>query len=188
MGRLVAGTIAGAIAAYVWGFLYWGVDPLPYTSWKSAASDEAAGKALLEHFPQNGTYYVPSLQLPPDRLNELMERGPVAFVHMLRVDGRPVMDPSAMIKGFVLYLVAAAVLALLVRPLAQSLDTASNRLTFSVLLALVAALLIDIGDHVWWYIPLQWKLYQAFYDFTALLIMGFTVSTIVLRRDAGPVS
>ena len=56
MTRTVLAALAAAFAMYVLGFAYWGVNSLPYGTWKQTPDDEAAGRALLEHFPESGTY------------------------------------------------------------------------------------------------------------------------------------
>ena len=48
--RAIAVLLA-TLAMYVWGFLYWGVNPLPYTTWMQTTDDVAAGKALLDLSP-----------------------------------------------------------------------------------------------------------------------------------------
>ena len=62
MKRCVIGIILATLAMYVWGFLYWGgANPFPYKAWKQTPDDVAAGKALLEHFPETGTYHMPGM-------------------------------------------------------------------------------------------------------------------------------
>ena len=111
--RAIAVLLA-TVAMYVWGFLYWGVNPLPYTSWQQTTDDVAAGKALLDLLPNSGTYYIPSPRHDADTLSRLFEAGPLAFIHFHR-QGRPQHDPMIMIKGFVLDLAVVILLAALLR-------------------------------------------------------------------------
>ena len=55
MKNLGIGIVLAAVAIFFWGFLYWGLNPLPSGSWKQTNDDVAAGKALLEHFPESGS-------------------------------------------------------------------------------------------------------------------------------------
>ncbi len=181
MKRLLLGIVLATLAMFAWGMLYWGANPLPYTTWKHATDDVAAGKALLAYFPENGTYYVPSMDHDKATLTRLMAQGPVAFVHMLRREGRQLMDPSIMVKGLFLYLVVSWLLALLLRTAAPALPTYGGRVKLALLAALVAVLMIDVGDAVWWYVSIAWKLQLAVYDLTALAIGG-----LVLARFTGP--
>lgn len=179
MSRSTIGVILAAFAMYLWGMLYWGANPLPYTSWSSTADDVAAGAALRQHFPTDGTYYVPSMSHDKAELESLMAAGPVAFVHMLRSDGRPLMDVGIMIKGLILYLVVAAAMAFLLRLAAPGLPSYGDRLKLMACAALVAVLLIHVGEAVWWYIPWAWKLHQAAYDFTAWCVGGAVLARFV---------
>lgn len=42
--------------------------------------------------------------------------------------------------------------------------------------------MIDLGDAAWWQTPLDWKLMQASYNFTALLIAGLVMGALL--KDA----
>jgi hypothetical protein len=179
MKRFVLGVILAALAMFLWGMLYWGANPLPYTSWKRATDDVAAGQALLQYFPENGTYYIPGMYHDKETLSRMFEQGPVAFVHMLRREGRPMMDPSIMIKGIVLYLFVALLMAWLLRLAAPALPSYGSRVKFMALAALTATMLIDLGDAVWWYIPLAWKLHQAAYNFSAWLVAGLVLARFI---------
>ena len=110
--RIILGIVLATIVCYFWGFLYWGLNPLPYRSWNQTPDDEAAGQALLEHFPETGTYFIPSMQLDEETLTRLHEAGPIGFVHIMR-EGKPVMQSDIMAKGFVLTLVTTALIAIL---------------------------------------------------------------------------
>jgi hypothetical protein len=182
MKRFILGVVLAALAMFLWGMLYWAVNPLPYTTWKKATDDVEAGQALLKYFPENGTYYIPGMYHDDATKARLFEQGPVAFVHMLRREGRPMMDPSIMIKGIVLYLVVAFLLGWLLRMALPGLPSYGRRVLFMALLAFTAAVMIDMGDAVWWYIPLNWKIQQGLYNFSALLVAGLVLAKFVDRE------
>ena len=98
MKRIVPGILLATIAAYFLGFLYWGLNPLPYSVWKRTNDDQAAQQALREHFPESGTYYLPGMYNDEETLSRLSEAGPVGFVH-ISLEGRPVVQPETMMKG-----------------------------------------------------------------------------------------
>lgn len=184
MKRFALGVLLAALAMFVWGMLYWGVNPLPYTTWKRSTDDVAAGQALLKYFPENGTYYIPGMYHDKATLARMFEQGPVAFVHMLRREGRPMMDPAIMVKGIILYLAVAFLLAWLVRLALPGLSTYGSRVKFMALMALAAVAMIDLGDAVWWYIPLNWKIQQGLYNFSALLVAGLVLAKLVDSKKA----
>ncbi len=171
MKRTILGVFLGGLAVYMWGFAYWGASGIPYAAWKQAAGgDEAVQQALLEHFPENGTYFVPGMYNEDAELDRLMEAGPVALVHMTAREGRPMMLTSVMVCGFGLCLLVAALTAALLRM--ARIETYGRRVAFVAMVGLTAVVTIHLGDVVWWMLPLDWKLAQAFYDLAAFGILG----------------
>ncbi len=183
MKRLVLGIVIAAIVLYLWGFLVWGLGPYRTVIWKKPADEAAARKVLKAQFPENGTYYVPSFGQEQAVVEEF-KQGPVAMVHILAVGGRPLADPSIMIGGFVLNLVALALIALILQRVASAMPNYGQRVGFVALIGLTAALLCDGGDAVWWQIPWSWKLYQAGYDFSFWLIAGLILARFVEAKRA----
>ncbi len=107
------GILLAALAAYVWGFLYWGLPGPAYSAWQTLENDAAVMTVLKENFPRNGTYFLPGRNHDENEAARLFEQGPVAIVHILARDGRPMMDASIMALGLLHYIVAAALLAIL---------------------------------------------------------------------------
>ena len=179
MARLIAGVIIAAVVLYLFGFVYWGMGPYATVIWKQAADDEAAGTALARHFPENGTYFVPAIKPDMETTNRLAEKGPVAFVHMIAVDGKPMTDPSIMIGGFFLNLVAIVLIALLVKLAAPAVPTYAARVGFVALAGLAAAVFSEGNEAVWWQISWEWKLYQAVYSVAFWIIAGVILAAFI---------
>ena len=175
MTRTILGIILATVACYFFGFLYWGLNPLPYTSWKQTPNDEAAGQALLEHFPQNGTYYVPGMRHDEATLTRLHEAGPLAFVHITR-EGKPLMQSDVMAKGFLLTLVTTVLIAVLMKFAAPALPSLGAVLKFTALAGLTATVMIDFGDSVWWHISWAWKFHMAVYHIISWVITGLVLA------------
>ena len=72
MKKTVLGIIATSFALYIWGFLYWGVSSMPYSSWKQTADDEQAQQVLSKHFPESGVYFVPGFDHEPEEHQDVM--------------------------------------------------------------------------------------------------------------------
>ncbi len=174
---LVAVVLAGA-AMFFWGFLYWGTTSLPYTPWLKSADDMAAGAALKQHFPQSGTYFVPARRDDTKAMTKLAQQGPVAMVHIVP-GGDTMPNPMRMGMGFVLCVAAAACLAMVLRLSARGLPTYASRVMVAALVGLTAAVLVDLGDAIWWYAALEWKLVQAFYDLTTCMAAGLVLAAFV---------
>ncbi len=180
MKRLVIGVLIASVALYLYGFLYWGgVIPYGEQVLKQTADDSAAGKALVEHFPEKGTYVVPASTNAPEARTALYETGPVAMVHMLTPAGRPEMDMSIMLQGFVVNLAFILAVGLLLRQVAAALPTFRSRVMFSVLAGLAGTLLTDVGDIAWWTIDWQWKAYTGFYHLTAWVLVGCVFAALI---------
>ena len=183
MKRQIIGVVLATLAVYMWGFLYWGASTIPYSAWQATNDDAAAGKALLEHFPVSGTYYVPGMYVDEATRNKLSEAGPVAFVHIQR-EGRPVMDPSIMLNGFLLTLVTAFLISVLLKRALPALASYTDRVAFVALVGLTAVVMIDFGDAVWWQTPWGWKIYQILYDLVAWVIAGLVLGKFIRPEAA----
>ncbi len=171
MTRPAARIVLAAIAAFFWGFLFWGVSPLPYQSWRQA-DDAAAQAALREIFPERGVYHVPGRNHDEAEMAALYERGPVAIIHVSSVKGRPMMDPSIFAVGFGLCVLTAGLIALVEARFSGSFQ---QRMKSVALLAAAASLAIHLGDVVWWSVALEWKVWTILYDFSAWMIVGAIV-------------
>jgi hypothetical protein len=182
--RTTIGVILACLLLYVWGFLCWGLGPYKTQIWKQSRDDAAAGKALREQFPENGTYLVPGFAQDEKKREELSKQGPVVMVHMLAVKGMPGMDPMTFVMGFVVNLVVIVLIAVALKKVAPALPTYFDRVKFVTLLGLAAAILIDVGDIAWWHIDWQWKLYQAFYNVSFWLLTGLVLGLFIKPKPA----
>ena len=179
MSRLVIGIVVSSIVLFLWGFMYWGLSPVPYNYLKVSADDRAAGAALLEHFPEEGTYYLPNMAQDPKSRAALHEKGPIAFVHMTSRDGRPEMEGSVMVKGFLLNTFAVAAVALLLSWVVSALPSYGSRFAFVFVMGAVMTIFIEIGDVVWWYLPFGWEMVQLIYGLTAWAVVGLILPAFV---------
>lgn len=179
MKKTILGIVIAQVVLYFLGFVYWGLGPYPTLIWKQAKDSAVAAQALREQFPQNGTYFVPSTAGKPEDVDHAMRQGPVAFVHMLRVEGRPQMEPSIMATGFLTNLIVIVLIALLLHRVASALPTYADRVKFVAFAGFIAAFFIDGGEIVWWQMPADWKLYQAGYDFLFWVIAGLILAKFV---------
>ncbi|QDT65737.1 hypothetical protein [Calycomorphotria hydatis] len=187
--RFNLGIVIAAIALYAFGFLYWGVSPFGTFVWERPKDPEAVRAFLKEHFPENRTYGIPVFPAPDggeDAKNEFAKahaEGPVAIVHMTNVDGRPALDSSIMIKGFILNAICIMLVANIMKFVVTSLPTYISRLLFVLSLGLLVAIFTQAGDIVWWKIDWQWKSYIAVYDLGSFLIIGAILAHYISPED-----
>ena len=185
MARQLGGVVLAAFLLFVWGFLYWGISTLPYSAWSHPLDEKAAAQALHSHFPSSGTYFVPGPQMAAAERAALLASGaPATMLHVQYNAPRPG-DPMAMVKGFGLNLLFATALALLMFRVRSSSRTYTGRLGVALWAGVAAVLLIDGGDWVWWGTTLHWKLFQAFYDFSAFVIAGAVLAAFIKGDSFG---
>lgn len=179
MKRTIIGIVIASIVLYVWGFLWWGLGAYPRKIWQQPVDQSAARSALRQHFPENGPYFIPAWTDDTSAAESAYLEGPVAFVHMLHVDGRPMVDAGIMIRGFINNVLAIVLIALLLRKAAPALPSWGRRARFVALVGLAATVLTEIGDAVWWEIDWNWKLYQAAYFMGFWMIAGLILAAFV---------
>ena len=105
--KLGVGIVVTALALFVFGFLYWGANPLPYATWSDPPDSATAKAAVSEHFPSTGVYGVPRPGEAPD--------GVWAMIYVRHDMPQSLPDPGEMLKGFAHYLLVAGALALVLR-------------------------------------------------------------------------
>jgi hypothetical protein len=184
MKRTLLGILIASVVLYMFGFLWWG-GALPYATaiWKQPVEQDTVRVALRKHFPDNGVYFVPGFNEDQAAAEKLTAEGPVAFVHMLAVNGRPLLDPQIMVGGFVLNVAAIVLMTLLLQRAAPALPRYAQRVGFTALAGLTAALLMDGGDVVWWQIDVAWKLYIGAYHLLFWSITGMILAWAVPSRS-----
>lgn len=147
---------------------------MPYAAWKTVDDELAVGQVLKDHFPSDGVYAIPGSGADEKDTAQHFENGPVAFVYMTARDGRPMMDPSIMIGGLVLYFAVSAVMFALLK--VANVDPCRRRVGICMLVGVAGALAITLGDVVWWQYDTGWKGWQALYDVSSFLILGLVTS------------
>ena len=175
--RFVIGVVLASIVLFGWGFVYWGFFQFQDFTLQRTENTETIGYILKDHFPQNGTYIVPGHdQL--DREQRYLE-GPVAMIHMLRIEGRPEFEKSIMIKGFALNVIVVILMGVVLQCVAKALPTYWSRVGMAGLIGLTAAVMIDLGEIAWWEIDWKWQGYAAVYHVTAALAIGLVLGAFI---------
>ena len=172
--RSLAGVVTTAVALFVWGFLYWGLNPMPYATWSQTADDAVAQAELRTLFPESGTYYVPGRNQSPEAVDALLSAGPSAFV-FIDQDPPPQMNPPTFIWGFIQNLCVAGILLVLMR-LAPTLGT---RVRLAAWAGLASVAIIDWSDVIWWNMATGWKFHQAFYNLSVWVLGALVLSPFV---------
>ena len=98
MGRMFVGSLAVAVVLWVWSTLFYVISDIPYLTMSETADDLAAGEALLEHFPETGTYILPGRYNGDNVRSQMRNNGPVATVYFTR-EGSPEASPLKIFIG-----------------------------------------------------------------------------------------
>lgn len=179
MRKTLIGIIVTTFTLYFWGFIYWGINTLPYSAWQQTPDDQAAQEMLIEHFPTSGTYFVPGRNNDAEIREALYSNGPTGFVH-IKHGGSSEMDPAVMLAGFAHHLVIACLLVGLFR--VSGARELREFIRLAAAAGLVAVVAIDVGDMIWWQVPVEWKLWQMLYNYSVWLLAGVLLG-IFLKQD-----
>lgn len=177
-GRVLIGVVLGAVALFIWGFVFWGLLPTPTSIFRTFSDEAAVAEALKSNAPEPGVYTVPDASLMGRDAAEYTSRhesGPVAMV-FIHPAGLSVMPPSMMVKGFLNMLASVFLMALLLGMAAPALGTYSRRVGFVFLAGLVSVVFIDLGQPVWWRHTWDYWLANAVYHALGALIVGLILA------------
>jgi hypothetical protein len=183
-GRVLLGVVLGAVALFIWGFMFWGLLPIPTSIFRTFSDEAAVAEALKSNAPEPGVYTVPDASLMGRDAAEYTSRhesGPVAMV-FIHPAGLSVMPPSMMVKGFLNMLASVFLMALLLGMAAPALGTYSRRVGFVFLAGLVSVVFIDLGQPVWWRHTWDYWLANAVYHAVGALIVGLVLARFQHRK------
>ena len=169
MIRVLIGSIAGAIATYVAGFIFW-ASPLRLIGFSTTGAQQQANLQLA--FAQNltgtGHYLIPD---PSDQAGgALYAKGPIAAVD-LNVHGFAGNDMAAMIGGFVHELVVVFLIGWTLLAIADRVVDFESRARLVIGFAVASALLITLSDPIFMHADWRYAIY-AFVADTAMIVAG----------------
>lgn len=179
-GRMLLGAIVGAVVLFVWGGIFWAVLPLGQRVVAPLPNEDAAMASLQETPLKSGVYYAPYPEDPTTMDPAYLERhkrGPIAMI-FYRAGGVDPTDPLYYVKGFLYFLIAALVAAVLLVQAAPRLETYLKRAFFVLILGLFGAVVAFSGA-VWWYQSLSFHLLYAVFNLSAWLLAGLAMAAVI---------
>ncbi|SNS81436.1 hypothetical protein SAMN06295912_11755 [Sphingomonas laterariae] len=180
MIRLVLGAIAGGVAQFIVGFIFWGT-PLSRLAYTTAgeAENAAVQAALAQNLASTGTYVVPW----PDTAQGtvLYGRGPIATVHY-NVAGFPAFDSGSLIAGLVLSILTAMLIGLALWSIATRVTSFAERLKLIALFAGAAVLYLHIGQPIFNHYGWGYFIYLAIADLAGLIVAGAVIARWFLPK------
>jgi hypothetical protein len=184
MKKFLLGPALAALAAFVLGFLYWGLPHhLPYKALGTVADDSATALAIGKMFPASGVYMLPSPLLGEAKMNELAARGPSVEIHITKEPFTGADMGKCMALGYLHMFVLCVVLSCLLCGLEKAFERWTCRVKFCAALGLLVAT-CDLGYAIWWHHSLGWTLAQSFYDFAMFVVVGLVLAKFVTPKPA----
>lgn len=177
MMRTILGGLAGGIAMYIVGFIFWGtpLNNLAITSLDDTKS-AAVQQALAAHLSETGTGSYPIPWPVTSATTTLYGRGPVSLVHF-NTDGFPVMDSGTLLAGLILSLISALIIAFALRIIAPYVPLFADRAKLVVGFSVAIPLYIALGQPVFNHAPWPYFVYSFICD-----ALGFIAGGLVIAR------
>ena len=151
------GAVLTGLVLFVYGFIYWAVNPLPYLAWNDVDDMAATQSAAAQLFPEDGVYFLPGAGNDPEAM-KLLETGPSVF---LTIDHSPVAgpDPLSLAMGFMHNVFSALLLVFVLSGVSGHVA----RITRAMIIGVVAAFVINGSEIIWWQQPVNWVAHQTIY-------------------------
>jgi len=182
MIKLLLGSFLASVAVFLFGAAYWMSGPT-MKLFAAPNQPEAFGKSLLEHLPLSGVYVYPPALGTEAQHDAASRQGPIALIHYHR-EGMPAMDPTMLVRGFLVIWVTFSFVALLLQLTVPALPTYGSRVLVVVVTGLIVAANSDLGATVWWHHAPQFAGASALYNVLAFLIGGLILAKFVRRPPA----
>ncbi|MBK5263813.1 MAG: hypothetical protein JJE34_01065 [Alphaproteobacteria bacterium] len=177
MIRTFIGGLAGGLAMYMVGFIFWGT-PLNRIAFTGLGETQSAAvqQALAANLTQTGTgsYAIPWMGTQSG--TTLYGKGPIALVHF-NTHGFPVMDSAALLAGLILALFSALIIAFALRAIAPHVADFANRAKLVIAFSLAIPLYVDIGQPIFNHAPWPYYIYSFLCD-----SIGFAVAGLIVAR------
>lgn len=181
MGRVIIGAVAGAVAMFILGFIFW-ASPLSLLATGSLEDAQAAEvqAVLAANIAETGAYEVPFDRSQAQKA--MYSSGPIAFIQY-NTDGAG--DPGAqdMIAGFIHMYVAALLIGFAVLAVSRHVRKFSTRATIIILFALGAGVFMRLGAPIWMHHGWGFYIYTLITDVISLSVAGMIIARWFLPRD-----
>lgn len=186
MGRALIGAVAGAVAMFIIGFIFFAT-PLQRLALGNLDDTRAAQvqQSLAANLPATGTYYVPDGSTAAQ--STMYGRGPVAVVHY-NMGGFAVADPGVMITGFIHMLIVSILLALWLYGVSKHVVDPVERLKLLGLSVLAATIFMHLGNPIWFHQDWAYAIYLFIADTVSLAAAGVIILRLLPKSAAAIVN
>ena len=181
MKRLLIGALLASVAMWFWGFLFWGISPLPAQFLRSVPDEAALAEKLKAAIPETGVYLVPNMGagVSQEEFTKRHLAGPLAQIVYVREGDEP-MSAAVLGGGWVHMLVCALILGWILLYVPGP-TTFGSRYCILALAGTAAAVWSNLGKPIWWHQPWGFHILYAIYDLTSLLLAAVILAWYVRR-------
>ncbi len=181
--RLILGALAVMVVSWIWSVGFYVLSPVPYWTMSQTLDDRAAGAALLEHFPETGTYILPGRMSGKEIRNEMRANGPVATVYIDR-DGVAMSSPLKISLGVVQGLVIGLTLGVAMLMLNRYTTKYWNHVAICTTVGLAYSAYPRVADIVFSDFPQGYQWMMIFSDFVSFVLMIMVMAWFTRPRPA----
>ncbi len=174
MVRIVIGSVAGAVAMFVVGFIFWAT-PLAALGYSHLDEQKSAAvqTMLAQNLPHTGHYIVPDVTTQGGTI--LYGRGPVATVDY-NSNGYPTTDNTALIGGLVQEFVVVLMFGLALMPILSRVPDFESRARVVVGIAAAGAVMIALSDPIFNHADWRFAIYNMVADIAMLAAGGLVLA------------
>lgn len=182
MFRILIGSIAGGIAMFVVGFVFWAT-PLNRIGYARAGETQSAAvqTALAQNLTATGRYIVPDVSTPGGTI--LYGRGPVATIDY-NTAGFATSDSGVLIGGLVQEIVVVLLIGLALMPVLARVPDFASRARVIVGVSAAAAVMIQLSDPIFSHASWRFAIYALFADIAMLAAGGLVLARWFLPAPA----
>ena len=191
MGRILLGTLVGAVAIYVWGMVFWMVTPLPTMAIKHLPQEASTMTMLQGQLGESGVYSFPGITEEEAAATddacalcmEKFKKGPVGVLFYHKQGFNP-MSASVMGMGFGIDVLCALAGAWLLS--AARLPGFGQRLLFLIGLGVVAAISTHAKEANWMFHHPQYAAIMSIDTIGSWVFAGIAMAGIIKPPVADP--
>ncbi|TFG86443.1 MAG: hypothetical protein E4H19_05620 [Chromatiales bacterium] len=170
MFRLILGALAVTVVSWIWSVGFYVLSPVPYWTMSQTLDDREAGAALLEHFPESGTYILPGRFSSRELRAEMRANGPVATVYLNR-NGSPQSSPLKTALGILQGVVIGLTLGVAMLMLNRYTTKYWNHVAICSTVGLAYSAYPRVADIVFSDFPPGYQWMMIFSDFVSFVLM-----------------
>ncbi|WP_298016328.1 hypothetical protein [uncultured Parasphingopyxis sp.] len=184
MIRVLLGSVLGAVAMFVLGFIFYGAlgsVPLDDLGDSEAAAVQSSLAANMGELPA-GAYVVPGTGT--QNQERMFTDGPIATIQF-NPAGFETMDATVLLGGFVHMLISALILGAALYAVSAHVRSYSAKLSIVVLFGLAASVFMHLGNPIWWHQGWLYHLWLFFADFVSFVAAGAIIAWFLPERLKG---